>query len=1054
MSEHPQEAATTPVAAGSASLPPPHVPDHELLRQIGGGSYGEVWLARNVMGTYRAVKIVYRRRFEHQRPYERELEGIEKFEPISRSHEGLVDVLQVGRNDAEGYFYYVMELADDASAECDVRSSESSGAEDEKEKGGKGEGEERRQGESERVGKWESGSDQSRPDAGAEDIGSAAPAAETRRTERAINQPASGIKPQTYIPKTLKREVYERGRLPFQECLELALSLTQAVGHLHKHGLLHRDIKPSNIIFVNGVPKLADIGLVAEVGATLSFVGTEGFIPPEGPGTAQADLYGLGKVLYEITTAKDRQAFPEPPSDLGALAHQEGFLELNEVIFKACAADPRKRYRTAEEMHDDLVLVQSGRSVRRLRAAEKRLAVATRIGAAACVLGALIAAGYFYQQRQAEAFKRLAAEETSQRQRAEQNQQRAEHNELLARRTLYASDMNLAIQALENDNLRRVHELLERHRPKAGEPDLRDWEWRYLWRQCQSDELFTLGSLDGSVAEVFFSRDGKAVGAADHGGRVKEWSLLTREERALPQLHNGWMSCAAYNPRSGLAAVGAGRTVRVRDLETGREEAVLKGHTDLVAKVAFSADGGHLASLDIDGNLFLWQLESERRVGATSFFEWHGTGRAALAFSPDGRTVAVGLDDGMIRLLGVPDLRARLSLAGHTEAVTTLAFSLDGQHLASSGWDQRIVIWRVGSGDRVATLPAHKFWVARVAFSSDGRWLASASADQTIRLWDTATWEQAVKLRGHLDEVHCLAFHPDGQSLVTGGKDGVVKQWSVPQSRHTGFTALRFPAEKFGARLAAEARLIVVPHYTNNLVEVWDANTYRRTQQLHLPVRNILSVAVTRDASILATGLSDATICLWRFPSGEHLATFPAVGAAYALAFSPDDQTLAAVDGGTLRLWSVATGQELLSVKVTRSEGSTGLAFSPDGKLLATGSDDAAARLWDITTGQCFATLRGAFLSVRSVAFSADGRRLQAGTAEGTIMLWDVRDRERPQLLGTLNGHDDFVHTVFFLDEDTLFSADRKGKTLLWRAAQFEETDAPRVTQPLEPAVW
>jgi serine/threonine protein kinase len=103
----------------------PQIPDHQLLRKIGEGSYGEVWLARNVMGTYRAVKIVHRQRFEHERPFEREFEGIKKFEPVSRSHEGLVDVLQIGRNDDQGCFYYVMELADDANAECGIRNAES-----------------------------------------------------------------------------------------------------------------------------------------------------------------------------------------------------------------------------------------------------------------------------------------------------------------------------------------------------------------------------------------------------------------------------------------------------------------------------------------------------------------------------------------------------------------------------------------------------------------------------------------------------------------------------------------------------------------------------------------------------------------------------------------------------------------------------------------------------------------------------------------------------------------------------------------------------------------
>src|SRR5437016_2884796 len=110
----PPEKTVTGGGLAAAGSERPQVPDHELLRAIGGGSYGEVWLARNVMGSFRAVKVVYRKTFESERPYERKFSGIEKFEPISRSHEGFVDILQVGRNDQAGYFYYVMELADDA----------------------------------------------------------------------------------------------------------------------------------------------------------------------------------------------------------------------------------------------------------------------------------------------------------------------------------------------------------------------------------------------------------------------------------------------------------------------------------------------------------------------------------------------------------------------------------------------------------------------------------------------------------------------------------------------------------------------------------------------------------------------------------------------------------------------------------------------------------------------------------------------------------------------------------------------------------------------------
>ena len=248
---------------------PPVVPDYELLRCIGHGSYGDVWIARNVLGQFRAVKFVYRSWFSDPRPFEREFEGIQRFEPISRSHPSQLAILHVGRNDAEGCCYYVMELADDVLG-CGVRRQEAGGG---------------------------------------------------REITEEINGPRHGprsgsLSPETYSPRTLRSELQQHGRLPIAECIPIGLSLATALAHLHEQGLVHRDIKPSNVIFVNGVPKLSDIGLVTEAGDTQSIVGTEGYLPPEGPGTPPADIYSLGRVLYEISTGMDRRRCAELPEDL------------------------------------------------------------------------------------------------------------------------------------------------------------------------------------------------------------------------------------------------------------------------------------------------------------------------------------------------------------------------------------------------------------------------------------------------------------------------------------------------------------------------------------------------------------------------------------------------------------------------------------------------------------------------------------------------------------------------------------------------------------------
>ena len=328
------------------------VPDYELLRPIGSGNYGDVWLARNILGQYRAIKFVYRSRFTTSRPFEREFEGIQRFEPISRSHPSHLAILHVGKNEAEGCFYYVMELADSTKPVPGNPSDHQAGS-------------------------------------------GAAPNLQTTRPSTLGACLDNGKQESDeliaeYSPRTLRADLEHLGRLPFNQCLRIALGLADALEHLHSHELIHRDIKPSNIVFVNGVPKLADIGLVTEQGEGKSWVGTEGFMPPEGPGTAQGDLFSLGKVFYEMSTGKDRQRFPEPLTQLIHLPDHEDWLEFNAIVEKACANDLKIRYAKASELRADLAMLLGGKSVRRLRRLERqrrRLAIASVVGLALAGVG-------------------------------------------------------------------------------------------------------------------------------------------------------------------------------------------------------------------------------------------------------------------------------------------------------------------------------------------------------------------------------------------------------------------------------------------------------------------------------------------------------------------------------------------------------------------------------------------------------------------------------------------------------------------------------------------
>jgi len=290
VSEAAAAAARREISAAPLPAAPPaqgrqlEIPDHTLLRCIGEGAYGQVWVARNAIGLYHAVKVVYRNRFGVEEPYERALRGIQKFMPVSRSHEGFVHILHVGRNDAAGFFFYIMEAGDD-------------------------------------------------------------------------QQTRQQIDPAIYAPKTLASELKQRATIPPRECLELMVALTEAVERLHQHHLIHRDIKPANIIFVNGRPKLADIDLVTDLTpeGDVSRIGTQGYMPPEGPGTAAADVFSLGRVLYVALTGKPPDQSPELPTRIASHPECALLVELNDISCKACETDLERRYRSAASMHADLL---------------------------------------------------------------------------------------------------------------------------------------------------------------------------------------------------------------------------------------------------------------------------------------------------------------------------------------------------------------------------------------------------------------------------------------------------------------------------------------------------------------------------------------------------------------------------------------------------------------------------------------------------------------------------------------------------------------------------
>ena len=1001
--------AREPLPTGS---PPPLIPDHELLRRIGLGSYGEVWLARNVMGTHRAVKVVYRDTFDNARPFEREVSGIQKFEPVSRSHDGLVDVLQIGRNDAAGYFYYVMELADDAGRE--------------QEKGGEGE------------------------------------------RENLLPAGFPPFSPARYTPRTLATELETRGRLPFEECLTLFLSLSSALGHLHKHGLIHRDIKPSNIIFVKGLAKLADIGLVAEAGQATSYVGTEGYIPPEGPGTRQADIFSLGKLFYELSTGLDRTKFPTLPIEVARLAESKGLLELNAVFTKACAGDARLRYQTAEEMHADLSLLQSGKSVKRMRLIERRFALATRASVIGALLLAVITAAYLFAESQRRVARKnlsLAEQQSARAERAEQDAteklrnaliaqaragwhsgragQRVESFEAVRQAAAIRPGLDLRNEAIACLALADLRELPTpansrgQHQYSAFDEALERFvrvDTNGVVSVCRTDDGAELMRLPDKISPgnlySAFSPDGRSLALYHRGGGLLAWDLESRK-RILQLPHdNALTACAFTLDSQTLVTSYSPRSLVFRDVKSG--ETIQSVDTSgAPQRFAFSSDGQRLAVcrdsssrvqiLDAQTGRLLHELQHPHRM-------------LAVAWSPDGRWLATGCFDANIHLWDADTGQKRLVLPGHRGAVAEVLFLGDEQVLASCSWDGTTRLWDTHTGRTLVSMAGgasflkfnprtrrlgghYREWghlelyevvlpatvrtfaesppepgvgLTFVDFSPDGRWLVSC-ATNGVSLWNLTEGRPAAAMP--MEMPHTVLFAPDGGSLVTCGWSGL-SRWPIARPAadelQLGPPQLAAPALS-SPKTFVRASLVGADAVFTTIRQSAIRGFRSGTNFLQLAGSEYTtSIAASADGKWIAAGYwNGPNARLWDAQTGRLIRQLTTMSSTL-VAFTPDCRWLVTAASDEYCFWNVETGDSGLRISRAQAGSIWGpMAFTRDGKIMAIARSRWLVQLVETATGRELASLEQPDAqTVAWLAFNPDGTQLAVAT--DVVHVWDL----------------------------------------------------------------